>query len=293
MSKSIGKILGAGNASTSMYGSEKNILNYLNQYDTSNVDNTYKNMVQNAYNLSNSLSSRPDYIYSVDGSDAARQRMENAVYQSAVDKLSPQFETQRSQLETRLQNQVLSVGSEAYQRAMNDLTQKQNESYTQAAYNSIIQGQDAFTNSLNNQINAGTFQNNARNQAVNEILNLLTNSHSGYDVNMDKYRVQSGADTRIAANKAANADAQQAVGMNFLQGAASAALGLFSDEELKEGIIPVGKLFNGLTVYLYAYRGDPTPQIGLMAQEVAFENPDAVFVDESGYLKINYALACR
>ena len=33
MSKSIGKILGAGNASTSMYGSEKNILNYLNQYD--------------------------------------------------------------------------------------------------------------------------------------------------------------------------------------------------------------------------------------------------------------------
>ena len=266
MSKSIGKILGAGNASTGMFGSEKSILNYLNNYDTTNVDNTYKNMVQNAYNLSNTLSSRPDYVYS---------------------------ETQRSQLETRLQNQGLSVGSEAYQRAMNDLTQKQNESYTQAAYNSIIQGQDAFTNSLNNQINAGTFQNNARNQAVNEILNLLTNSHSGYDVNMDKYRVQSGADTRIAANKAANADAQQAVGMNFLQGAASAALGLFSDEELKEGIIPVGKLFNGLTVYLYAYRGDPTPQIGLMAQEVAFENPDAVFVDESGYLKINYALACR
>ena len=292
MAKSIGKGINSlmGGSSSGAYKSDKDLLNYLNNYDTTNVDNTYKNLAQSAYNLSNTLSSRPDYIYSVDGSDAARQRMENAVYQSAVDKITPDFDNRRSQLETRLQNQGLSVGSEAYQRAMNDLEEEQNNAYNQAAYQSVIQGQNAFTNSLNNQINAANFQNNTRNNVVNEILNMLNGSYSGYDVNMDKYKVQSGVDARNAQIDANNAQA----GASFLGSAITTGLmAAFSDEELKENLYPVGKLFNGLTVYLYNYKGDNVPQIGLLAQEVAFMKPEAVFVDESGYLKINYALACR
>ncbi len=292
MAKSIGKGINSlmGGSSSGAYKSDKDLLNYLNSYDTTNVDNTYKNLAQNAYNLSNTLSSRPDYIYSVDGSDAARQRMENAVYQSTVDKITPEFDNRRSQLETRLQNQGLSVGSEAYQRAMNDLEEEQNNAYNQAAYQSVIQGQNAFTNSLNNQINAANFQNNTRNNVVNEILNMLNGSYSGYDVNMDKYKIQSGVDARNAQIDANNAQ----TGASFLGSALTTGLmAAFSDEELKENLYPVGKLFNGLTVYLYNYKGDNVPQIGLLAQEVSFMKPDAVFVDESGYLKINYALACR
>ena len=292
MAKSIGKGINSlmGGSSSGAYKSDKDLLNYLNNYDTTNVDNTYKNLAQSAYNLSNTLSSRPDYIYSVDGSDAARQRMENAVYQSAVDKITPDFDNRRSQLETRLQNQGLSVGSEAYQRAMNDLEEEQNNAYNQAAYQSVIQGQNAFSNSLNNQISAANFQNNTRNNVVNEILNMLNGSYSGYDVNMDKYKIQSGVDVRNAQIDANNAQ----TGASFLGSALTTGLmAAFSDEELKENLYPVGKLFNGLTVYLYNYRGDNIPQIGLLAQEVSFMKPDAVFVDESGYLKINYALACR
>lgn len=70
------------------------------------------------------------------------------------------------------------------------------------------------------------------------------------------------------------------------------AFSLFSDERLKEDIAPVGKLNDGQTVYSYRYKGDPTPHIGLMAQEVAETHPEAVHIDpESGFLKVNYAAA--
>lgn len=70
------------------------------------------------------------------------------------------------------------------------------------------------------------------------------------------------------------------------------AYSLFSDERLKEDIAPVGKLNDGQTIYSYRYKGDPRPQIGLMAQEVAETHPEAVHVDpDSGFLKVNYAAA--
>lgn len=71
-------------------------------------------------------------------------------------------------------------------------------------------------------------------------------------------------------------------------------LSLFSDERLKEDIEPVGALNDGQTVYSYRYKGDPTPRIGLMAQEVAERNPDAVHVDPgNGFLKVNYGEATK
>ena len=296
MSKSVGKLLGVGNAKTGYYGSEQEVLKFLNDYDTSQVDSAYKNMAQLGNQMSSQLSNRPGYVYSVNGSADAAQRAENAAYQSAVSRLTPQFEDRRRQLETQLQNQGLSVGSEAYQKAMNDLEQQQNDAYTQAAYQSVQQGQNAYTNSLNNQIAAGNFQNSAQMLPINEILSLLSNSKSGYDVAMDKYNVANRADLRSASNSAANADARNSVGWNAVNSAASlagiAASALFSDEDLKQNIVEVGRLYNGLTVYLYTYRGDNVPHIGLLAQEVAYHRPEAVSVDESGYMKVNYALAC-
>ena len=55
MSKSIGKLMGAGNAKTGYFGSEQEVLKYLNNYDTSQADSAYKNMAQ----LGNQMSSQP------------------------------------------------------------------------------------------------------------------------------------------------------------------------------------------------------------------------------------------
>lgn len=49
-----------------------------------------------------------------------------------------------------------------------------------------------------------------------------------------------------------------------------------SDINVKENISQVGILDNGLPVYLFNYKGNNTPQIGLMAQDVEKVNKDAV-----------------
>ncbi|WP_421696941.1 tail fiber domain-containing protein [Ancylobacter sp.] len=76
-------------------------------------------------------------------------------------------------------------------------------------------------------------------------------------------------------------------------GLGTAALGLLSDERAKEDIRRVGELDNGETVYAYRYKGDPRTQIGLIAQEVAESDPDAVMDMGNGLLGVNYDKATR
>jgi len=76
-------------------------------------------------------------------------------------------------------------------------------------------------------------------------------------------------------------------------GAAGAGLlGLFSDERVKENIHPVGKTFDGQNIYKYNYKGDPTTQIGLIAQEVEHKHPSAVGQSQ-GYKTVNYDEATK
>lgn len=294
MSKAIGKVLGAGGASTSMFGSENEILKFLNNYNTANYDNTLNNLTSYASEASKQLGSMGNYNFSVDGSDTARQRTEQAVYQSYIDKLSPQFANQNSDMAASLANKGLSVGSEAYSRAMTDLQNNQNDALGQAAYQSVLAGQNAFSNSLSDQINSANFGNSAQSNYINQLLQALQNSYSGYDIAMDKYGIQSGADARIAQNKAYNTAAQTNAGNNFL-GSAMQALGMaakFSDRRLKENIRAVGQLDNGLTVYCFNYKGSNVPQIGLIAQEVQEVKPEAVVEGDDGFLRVRYDLAC-
>lgn len=66
-----------------------------------------------------------------------------------------------------------------------------------------------------------------------------------------------------------------------------------SDRALKENIKLVGKLNDGQKIYVYNYKGDPTPHIGLIAQEVAEIRPEAVRREPNGYLSVDYAEATR
>lgn len=197
MSKSIGKVF--ANSSTNKYGYENNYLNYLGNYDTSNYDNTLKNMTGQALSMSQNLSSMPEYQFSVNGSDEARQRAENAVYQSAVDKITPQYQQLRTDLETSLANKGISVGSEAYQRAMNDLQQKQNEALNQVAYQSIAAGQGAYSQSLSDNINSANFNNNSQLNYIQQIKALLEGSVSGYQNQANLYGINKDVENRLTS----------------------------------------------------------------------------------------------
>lgn len=295
MSKAIGKALGAGVASTSTYGSENNILNYLQNYDTSNYDKTLNNLTSYAANASNNLANMGNYNFNVAASDDARLRAEQATYNSYNNLLQPTFANQTNDLQARLANQGLSVGSEAYQRAMNDLQQNQNNALNQAAYQSVLNGQNAYSQSLQDQINSASFSNAAQSNYINQLLSALQNSISGYTNAMNQFNIQSQADNRIAQNKYLNAQAQSRAGNDFLNSAVSAAASAFmaSDARLKENLKPVGRLDNGLTVYCFNFKGSAVSQIGLIAQEVEKIIPEAVYEGEDGFLKVNYDLACK
>lgn len=67
--------------------------------------------------------------------------------------------------------------------------------------------------------------------------------------------------------------------------------GLLSDERAKEGIEPVGITFGGTPIYKYRYReeygGGPT-MVGVLAQDVAETQPEAVTVMPDGMLGVRY-----
>jgi hypothetical protein len=72
--------------------------------------------------------------------------------------------------------------------------------------------------------------------------------------------------------------------------AAAGMMSMFSDERVKENKERVGELHDGSPVWSYNYIGDPTPRIGLMAQEVERRRPDAV-TEIGGIKAVDYGKA--
>lgn len=61
-----------------------------------------------------------------------------------------------------------------------------------------------------------------------------------------------------------------------------------SDRRLKQDIRRVGRTFDGLGIYVFRYVGEPTFQMGVMAQEVLAVRPEAVG-ERNGYFVVDYA----
>lgn len=68
--------------------------------------------------------------------------------------------------------------------------------------------------------------------------------------------------------------------------------GIFSDERLKQDIRPVGETYDGQQIYTYKYKGSPQTHMGLMAQEVEKDHPEAVGL-AGGYKTVDYDKATR
>jgi hypothetical protein len=73
-------------------------------------------------------------------------------------------------------------------------------------------------------------------------------------------------------------------------GAGMMAASMYSDERVKEDIAPVGMLYDETPVFSYRYKGDPTPRIGLIAQDVETRRPDAV-TEIGGIKAVHYGKA--
>jgi hypothetical protein len=222
-------------------------------------------------------------------------------YQEAyMQRLQPQIQQTREQLQQRLANQGIDIGSEAYDRAMMQQAQRENDLLAAATTQGFGVGQQARQSALQEQA-----------YLRNEPLNTLSAVRTGAQVqgpqfvNSAQQATTSGPDLLGAAQMGYNAqmgdfNAKQAAQANLNQGLFSlgGAAIMACDPRMKENIKPIGVMDNGLTLYSFEYKdefkkhklaGDGI-HIGVMADEVEKVYPYAVTTLDDGYKVVDYGL---
>ncbi|MCS3741993.1 tail fiber domain-containing protein [Rhizobium sp. BK661] len=220
--------------------------------------------------------------------DLSNEATEARLMELGRKRLDPVIAQRDEDLRTRLANQGIKAGSDAYYKELNQQGQTNNDAYTSLLLNGRSQAvQEALTE---------------RNQPLNEITALLSGTQVGTPqfgagtnqptlptvdyaglVNQN-YQNQLGAyNTQVAQRN-------NILGGLFGLGAAFAGNPALSDRRAKKDIKPVGKLM-GHKLYEYSYKGkhdDGRKHIGVMAQEAERKRPDAVSTRPDGLKQVHY-----
>ena len=215
------------------------------------------------------------------GTNADKQAAES-VYSAFSDRYEPIFERQSNNLQDRLVNQGIPVGSEAYSRAMSDMSQTQNDARQQAMYQAQQAGQQARNNEIQNNLSIFSAFNPLNGYTGSSAQGSTAMYDNLYNSQVNAYNAQQQAKQNMAQGW-----------LNLGSAGLNLGMGLFSDARIKENLRPVGQLFNGLTVYAFNFPGEDVTRIGLVAQEVQQQIPQAVRQTEEGLLTVNYDLASR
>lgn len=204
-----------------------------------------------------------------------RQNIQNAML-SRMD-----FGADEESLRTRLANQGLTEGSEAWGREMDQFGQQKNDARMQAflgsgqEMNNLIGMENQVRMAPINEANAVTEQMYGmapQFQQFNSNYSLTNPVAAKYGEDLDKYNAKQARNSQIMG------------GLFQLGGAAIAA----SDRRLKSNIVRVGEHPLGIGIYEYDIWGER--QRGVMAQEVQEVMPEAIVHHPDGYLMVNYGM---
>ena len=220
-------------------------------------------------------------------------------YQDAyMQRLAPQLEQNREATQARLANQGIAPGTQAYENAMRQQAQRENDLLLGATTQGFGVGSQANQQAFNQEMTK-----------YNMPLNTLSALRSGSQVqnpsfvNSAQQATTGGADILGAAQMGYNAqmgdfNAKQAAQQSFnqgLMGLAGAGI-MASDIRMKENIIPMGSLPNGLPFYQFEYKPEFKDIagygqfVGVMAQDVEMVRPEAVITTSEGYKMVNYGV---
>lgn len=236
-----------------------------------NADGTYsKNFTSSEIdNMRNSLAREGLGAVTLDP-----QRETQTYYDRATRLLKDQYDRQLANTDEALINRGIQTGTKQYNQVMGDVQNNQLGALSDLANQAIFAGQGYTSGQIGN-VNALT---GARD--IN-LVNSMGGANNAYDNAYEAKQYAHQAKTNAMSNLLG-------------AGATIGAAALLSDKRLKENLEPVGKLDNGLKVYVGNYKEetglDTTPQLFLLAQEVEKKNPDAVG-EKGGYLAVNYKKA--
>lgn len=247
--------------------------------------------------------------------------------QQLLARVTPQQAVDRQQMETKLRLQGLQPGTEAYNRAYQNLLTSQGDVTAQAQLQGLLAGGQEARNIYNTEL-AG--QQQGYGQAMQNYLlpwqtaqmsqglaNSVMNPQFGnyntagqgqaadiYGASKDQYAQQMQAYNEAKASKQGKGSSigsvVGAVGGSFfgmpqvgaaLGGAAGGALA--SDERLKEDILPLSdeqcyERARNLIPIKWRWTGTSVQDLGISAQQVAEEFPELVNRGQRGMLNVNY-----
>lgn len=233
-----------------------------------------------ASNLGSSLTSAPNL-----GNSA----LVNQMMGWQKDYMQPIFNNQNSNLNSQLANQGLAVGSGAYNNAQMGLAQNQNQAYESGllqdqstAYNQALQSYEAPIQTL------GTLLGESQPGSVTSSL-AQTPQENIQPANLESL-VQQNYQSQLA-NYGNTMSGMFSIPSALLGGWARNGFTLPSDIRLKRDIARVGRLDDGTPVYRFRYIGKPKMHIGVMAQDIIDEKPDAVVIGDDGFYRVDYERA--
>jgi hypothetical protein len=225
-------------------------------------------------------------------SEAYRQKVEEGL----LTRMNPQLDRDRSALETKLINQGLVRGSEAFNQALDESNRQANDARTQVFLASGAEGRAQEQQQGTNRERAFQERVAMRNQPINEITALM----SGGQVSMPQFAAYRGSQMSetpvgqyIYNSAQMDQDAwkaksqMQAANNGAIAGAAGNLIGAglfkWSDARLKCDVSFIEER-NGRRFYRYRYLWSETWDVGVMAQE----NPDIAVMQPNGFYAVDY-----
>ncbi len=224
---------------------------------------------------------------------------QDAAYRGQTQYLDPQFKNAQSDLDSKLANQGLQVGGEAYGRAQDDLARQKQMAYQGAQDSAVQAGANIQNQGFNQGLQGAGLQFAEYNQPLSTYNSLITGSqptnptfgnvpgvnqantdvagitNSGYQNQLSRYNAQ-----------------QQGINNLFsLGGSLGGAAILASDRRLKRNIERIGITGSGIPIYEFSYiwDGHGERHVGVMADEVRPIMPNAVITHSSGFDMVDYS----
>jgi Chaperone of endosialidase len=266
--------------------------------DLSNYGNQGINTLESSKALYNPLESQRLYNSALDkynnfdvNANQASDEAYNANYKPILSQVTANLGNSFSGMGTAGRNNSRGQFAQAVlSRSLADNAGKQLLGIRNDARNQYLnETQSLFNPAMNVQQQLQGINTNKAN-AQSQLGQSLANTRTGAAGNIVQIQQQNAQLQQQNAERAAAQKAQSKSGIgSAIGGALSLGTAMFSDSRLKENIKKIGKLPNGVPLYSYNIKGTDLPQIGVLAQEAQLYKPNAVHLDESGYLKVNYA----
>ena len=120
------------------------------------------------------------------GSDN-RQRAEDAAYGRSTQRLDPQFENDRNELEIRLRNRGLSSGDQQYQAEMDSFNTGRNDAYEMARMGATSEGRTEDSQSFNQMLSGNQNNRQADQQFYDQSTQSTANANALRDQQIQEY----------------------------------------------------------------------------------------------------------